>query len=262
MFTIERIVQPDSVASALEHLRANRRNIILGGTTFLKMSDANYKTGIDLTRLALNRIEDTGDMIRCGAMVSYGELENHPAINTYYPALVQALRGIVGRAFRNSVTLGASVFARYGFSDIIPVLVAADAKLLLAEQGEVTLETFIGQARQRDILLEVVLPKVKRRQSYYAFRQSTGDFSLINLALWRDADDYRIVVGARPGGSQLLPRVANTCRAGADYDKLRSVLADECVTHGNLRASADYRLQLAKVGLIQCLNEVGYEYNA
>ena len=67
--------------------------------------------------MGLNLIEDKGDEIHIGAMVSLRQLEINPILNEYTQnAIRESVKNIVGVQFRNLATVGGSLFGRYGFS--------------------------------------------------------------------------------------------------------------------------------------------------
>ena len=74
MLEIKNYVRVQSLAEAYE-LCQNRSNVIIGGMLWLKMQNRSVDTAIDLCDLNLNHIEDKGDEIHIGAMVSLRELE-------------------------------------------------------------------------------------------------------------------------------------------------------------------------------------------
>ena len=80
----DKFVQPKNLKTALEILKKDPKSVILGGTTFLRISDKNYSTGIDLSALGLKYIKEVGDQIEIGAYTSLRTLETDPIINKYF----------------------------------------------------------------------------------------------------------------------------------------------------------------------------------
>ena len=60
MLNFKNAAQPDSLGEAYELYSANLRNVLLGGTNFLRIGNANFDTAIDLSKLNLRYIKDTG----------------------------------------------------------------------------------------------------------------------------------------------------------------------------------------------------------
>ena len=120
MFTLMELVQPQSLEEAYEILMKRKNNIVIGGSAFLRMGEKRIGTGIDLSNLNLNLIEETSDYIKIGAMTTLRDLEVSPILNKYFNGVISnSVKDIIGVQFRNVVTVGASVFSKYGFSDLI-----------------------------------------------------------------------------------------------------------------------------------------------
>ena len=126
MITIREYVRPASLEEAWT-LNQKRTSRVIGGMLWLKMQNAAVGTAIDLSGLGLDKIEETPEGFAVGAMVSLRALETHAGLNKYTNgAMREALRHIVGVQFRNTATLGGSVYGRFGFSDVLTVLLAPD----------------------------------------------------------------------------------------------------------------------------------------
>ena len=117
MLTIHKYIRAKSIEEAYE-LCQNRSSVVLGGMLWLKMQNRTVDYAIDLCDLGLNLIEDKGDEIHIGAMVSLRQLEINPILNEYTQnAIRESVKNIVGVQFRNLATVGGSLFGRYGFSE-------------------------------------------------------------------------------------------------------------------------------------------------
>ena len=80
-------------------------------------------------RLGLDAIEEDETQFSLGAMVTLRQLEQHPGLNAYTgDAAEKAVRDIVGVQFRNMATVGGSVWGRFGFSDVLTLLLAMDMR--------------------------------------------------------------------------------------------------------------------------------------
>lgn len=245
MFTIREYVEPKSIEEAYEILLKHRMNTVLGGNAFLKMGSKRINKAIDLKNLRLNNIEEKEDGIYIGASVSYGDLERSSVIPN---VIKQAVSQIVGSQLQNTVTVGGSVFSRFGFSDFIPVLLAMDAEIILAGMGKIRLEEFLNQKKQRDILTHVILPK-QSVVSYRAFRVHAGDFPLVNVAVSKKEEGCRVVVGARPAIAIVATDLAK--------DVQQAEQAVEAISFGTTyKASKEYRKEVAKVLVKRCMEEV------
>ncbi|TCO74622.1 FAD binding domain-containing protein [Marinisporobacter balticus] len=70
---------------------------------------------------------------------------------------------IIGVQLRNLVTVGGTVYARYGFLDFITALLALNVSVELYKEGRMSLEEFLQKSVQNDILVKIILYKDDRR---------------------------------------------------------------------------------------------------
>lgn len=229
MIHFENYVRPESFEEAYE-LNQSFRNVIAGGMMWLHLSDANYDTCIDLCDLGLDKIEEEEDCFRIGAMVSLSDVENNEAMKECFgSAFKDALKHIVGVQFRNGATIGGSICAKLGFSDIITLLLPLECRLIFHHQGEISLEEFLSQKNQRDILKYVLIPKKKVKIAFESVRMTYTDLPVLNVCGVKKEDGFHFAVGARPNIAVLAKE-------------------DETVSFGsNQRGSKEYREHLYEV---------------
>ena len=240
MLTIRNYVKAKSLEEAYE-LNQMKTNRILGGMMWLRMMHLNVGTAIDLCDLGLNTIEETDDEIILGAMVTLRQLELSACLNTYtHGAVADAVRDIVGVQFRNTATLGGSIFGRYGFSDVLTVFLALDTEVELFKAGRVPLAEFAAMKKDRDLLVRLIVKKKPLQAAYLSMRGSRTDFPILTCGVSRIDGVYRASIGARPG---LLAGEITEESAAA----FGEYVAETIRTGTNLRGSAAYRKHLTKV---------------
>ena len=173
MLTIGQYVRPESLDEAYT-LCQKKNNVVLGGMLWLKMQHRSIGTAIDLCDLGLDQIEETENEYRIGAMVSLRALEQHAGLAALtHGAMEEAVRHIVGGQFRNCATVGGSLFGRFGFSDVLTLFLALDARVTLHHAGEMPLADFAALPRTtRDILTQITVSKAPRRVVYLSQRNS------------------------------------------------------------------------------------------
>ncbi len=244
MLHLREYVSPATLDEAWT-LNQKKLNRILGGTGWLRLGDRTIGTGIDLSKLGLDSITEEEDAFRIGAMVTLRQLETHSGIHALTQGAVRdSLKHIVGVQFRNCATVGGTVWGRFGFSDPLTCLLALGAEVRLHKGGVVPLEEFIHRPADKDILIEVILPKAERQTCYQSFRNTATDFPVLAVCVSRGAEGYRCAVGARPARAALV--------TATDPEQLRSLAAE--LTYGdNRRGSADYRRHLSGVLIGRCL---------
>ncbi len=258
MFTARELVQPPTIGEAYRILTERPDNALLGGCAFLRMGARKIATAVDLSRLGLDYIKETDDFIELGAMATFRAVETHPACRANFRGLLSRAAGnVIGVQFRNIVTVGATVFSKYGFSDLITALLALDTKVALHSGGRMPLAVFLDKPFARDILTHVYIRKDGRVAAYQSLRNSAGDFPLVNTAVVRRGDDWTVVVGARPARAQIA-RAASQALSGPRPDAAAAgaLAAGELAFSGNVKASGEYRRAMAAVLVKRAAEEV------
>lgn len=261
MFTVLDVVQPDKLEEAYEILVSKRNNTVLGGCAFLKMGSKRIGTGIDLSRLRLDYISEDSEFIEIGAMTSLRDLETNSLLKeTFNGILPKSVRDIIGVQFRNGVTVGASVYSRYGFSDLITALLALDTEVELYKQGRIPLKDFLKNPYEKDILLRLWIRKNNRLAVFSSFRKSASDFAVLNVAVSKLDDQWTIVAGARPGRAEIARSASKSLSQGTlsaqEIEDAAKRAADELSFGTNARGTASYRKALCQVFVKRGIMEV------
>lgn len=260
MFTIQKLAQPQSLDEAYELLTAQRNNVLLGGCAFLRLGAQRIGTAIDLSRCSLAYIDETPEEIVLGAMATLRDVEIHPSAQSCFNGVLsKAVANIIGVQFRQVATVGASVFSKYGFSDLIPALLALDTDVQLFMGGRLPLAAFLRNPYRKDILTKVIIKKNSRKASYHQMRNSHSDFPLLNVAVSELEGNWRIVVGARPGRARFARRAAEVLAAGSAPENIAfasQVAAGELPFETNTRATAAYRKALCETLVRRAVTEV------
>ena len=250
MMTIKNYVRAQSLEEAYT-LNQSRRNKILGGMLWLKMTDLKVNTAIDLCDLGLDTIEETEEAFSIGCMVSLRQLEQHEGLHAYSCGAVRkAVQDIVGVQFRNCATIGGSLFGRFGFSDVLTVLLAMDCSVELYKKGIVSLEDFAAMPRDNDIFVRLIVKKTPGKFSYEAMRAQRTDFPVLTCAAGVMNGQYRMAVGARPMKAMVLRDDAGILAQGMTEEAAEAFAAhaaSSVPTAKNLRGSAQYRSHLVSV---------------
>ena len=238
MFRAEDYVKVDSLSEAYE-LCQKRSSLVVGGMVWLKMTSVTKRTIVDLSGLGLDKIEETKEEFRIGAMCTLRQLETDQGLDQYFGGVFkECTRHIVGVQMRNLATVGGSIYSRFGFSDILTCLMALDTYV------ELYLEEFAKMKYSRDILVRIIIKKDGRKAAYTTQRNSETDFPVIACCVSRWGNDWYVAVGARPGRAQVV-KIRDD-----GYDSLAQLAGEaaDSFTYGsNTRASGQYRRQLAAV---------------
>lgn len=260
MLNIQTYVRAKSLEEAYT-LNQKRNARVLGGMLWLKMASNTVGTAIDLCELGLDTIEEDETGFTLGAMATLRMLEQHPGLAAYTQnAAAKAVQDIVGVQFRNMATVGGSVWGRFGFSDVLTLLLAADARVNLYKAGTLPIETFAVMPYDRDLLISVTVPKYRDAVfAYKAMRIQRTDLPVLNCALARLDGEYRLAVGARPGKAVLLRDENGLLADGITPESaaaFAAYAAQNVPTGANARGSAEYRTHLVEVLTRRCALEL------
>ena len=255
MLQFQNYVRAQSLEQAYT-LNQNRRARVLGGMLWLKLQNRTVGGVIDLSDLGLDRITETEESFTIGAMVSLRDLEQHEGLRAYLgEALHESLRHIVGVQFRNVATVGGSIFGRFGFSDVLTLFLAMDAKVKFYLAGEMPLSVYASAAPldkelKNDILEAVILPKHVEAVAYRSVRNSETDFPVLTCCAAKVNGVYRVSVGARPMRAVYTADLTGILEEGITPEKAASFgtwVSEQIMTGSNVRASAEYRKKMIAV---------------
>lgn len=252
MLQIKEYVKVSSLEEAYE-LNQKRNNVIIGGMHWLKMSSGTRGTAIDLSVLGLDEITETEDSFEIGCMVSLRQLEQHEGLNRYTCGAVrESVKDIVGVQFRNTATVGGSIFGRFGFSDVLTVFMAMDAYVVCHKAGIVPIREYAKQKADRDILVKIVVKKVPLCIAYLAQRHARTDFPVLTCAVSYMDGGWSAVIGAKPSRAEAVADATGILTGGETVAPEEAALfgiyvAEQLKFSSNMRGSAEYRKQIAAV---------------
>ena len=251
MLTIREYKQATTLEEAWQ-LNQKRPNRLLGGMLWMRLSKSNVQTAIDLSALGLDTIEETETEFRIGAMVSLRQLELHEGFTAYSEgANKEALRHIVGVQFRNLATVGGSIYGRYGFSDVLTLLIGLDSYVELYKGGIVPLTEYADRDYDRDIVVNIIVKKRPVNMFYEAVRITETDLPVLTCAgvKFKDTGVCNICIGARPGRAVVVEDKEGILKGVVNDETIESFaryVRENVSTESNMRGSAEYRSHLAE----------------
>ena len=204
-----------------------------------------------------------------GCMVTLRQMELHEGLSHYTEGAVKdAFRHIVGVQFRNLATVGGSLFGRFGFSDVLTLLLALDCDVELYKGGIMSIQEFAKLKRDNDILVHIIIKKTPVHICYQSVRNTVTDFPTLNLTAAIFADKMRISIGARPGKAMLFEDAAGLLKGLTDGNVTEEVMhtfakeiKEKLPTGSNMRGTAEYRSHLAEVMTVRALRILGGDRN-
>lgn len=259
---VNEYVKPKTVEEALR-LLDEPRNHLIGGGAWLKLTLKQADKLISLEDLKLDKIVVHDNYISIGSMVNLRTIETNSEISKLCSGVLnQAIGHVMGINIRNLATIGGTVMAKLAFSDIYPALLALDAKLLFHSAGVISFEEFLSTPhRERDILLEVRVKSQTGKGFFKKVATTRLDFAIINFAIVKSENGYRIAIGSTP-------HIATLAHSAMDYlnnckqidetaiQKAVDLTLDEIEVSHNMRASKEYRSELIKAYVKRGIRQV------
>jgi len=271
-------VAPSTLDALADHAAADPEATIIAGSTdtglWVTKQHRDLGRQIWLGRVdELRRIvEDDGQLV-IGAAASYSDAVD--IISAHYPDAGELIRRIGSVQIRNAGTIGGNIANGSPIGDMPPFLIAAGASLRLRHGRTVRTipleQFFIDYGRQDrrpgELVEAVLLPKPTpdwRFSAYKISKRFDQDISAVCGAFNLRVSDG-IVREARLvfGGMAAIPkRAAATetalCGSAWEVDAVARIaprLADDFAPISDMRASAGYRLAVARNLLIKCCIE-------
>ena len=262
MFTLIDIVQPTTVEEAYTILTKRRNNQLIGGSAFLRMGKKRIGTAIELSNLGLDYIKENENEFEIGAMTTFRQLETSKELNEYFGnVLSKSVENIIGVQFRNVVTVGATVFSKYSFSDLITGLLCLDTDVELFKGGRMSLQEFLDRDYEKDLLVKIYIKKTSIKATYKDMRNSKSDYAIVNVSVSVDENNsWKLIVGARPRGARVAEEASkflSTVEANEEnINKACEMAVNELAFGTNMRGSEEYRKAVSKVLLKRGIMEV------
>ena len=258
MLAFMKVLEPKTVEEAYELATKNKTAPMLAGGCWLRLGRRTWPSVIDMASLDLRYVREEDKEFVIGAMATQGDVERFEPLQQFCGgAVVKGVKEILGVQFRNTATMGGSVASKFGFSDIIPALLAVHADIVTFKGGRMSMQDYMTY-RERDILVEIRIPKVDVPVSVEALRISRGDFPLLTGALRHDEKGVELYIGTRPGVPQLAVKAsALLSEKGLSATKEAGQLAsEELVYQSNSHASKEYRMEMVKAMVQRLAKEV------
>jgi xanthine dehydrogenase small subunit len=224
---------------------------------------------------ALDRVEETGDAITIGAGVSLERARD--VLARHWPDFGELLRRFGSIQIRNAATLGGNVANGSPIGDTMPALMALGGEVLLRrgrKERALPLEDlytgYMKQARAADEFVTAVrVAKPARGQRFRAYKitkRFDQDISAVCACFGLRIGDGRIVdARIAMGGMAAIPkraRAAEDAIRGRAWDRAAveagmAALERDFAPIDDMRASAAYRMRVARNLLLKCYLETG-----
>jgi xanthine dehydrogenase small subunit len=218
---------------------------------------------------------DDGRLV-LGALTTYTDIRRSPLCAEVLPALVEAAATIGAAQIQNRATIGGNVANASPAGDTLPVLLAADAAMVLgsaAGEREVAATEFWPAYRRTalrpdELLLRIAIPLPPGRRVRFrkvGTRRAQAISKVVMALAWREDGgvwrDVRLALGSvaattiRAHDTERVLEGAAARRETADH--AASVLAAELQPIDDVRSTAEYRRAVAARVLHRLLRDEG-----
>jgi carbon-monoxide dehydrogenase medium subunit len=274
-----RLHKPQSITEAVRLLSEfENASLLAGGTDLLvdiKQGLIRVKNLISLQEIEeLRGIEEQKGRIRIGAMVTPDEILSSSLINRYIPALAEAARSMASTQIRALATVGGNIASAVPSADLPPLLIAADASVILdcGSPRELSLSEFFTGPRSTvcgagEVLTSVYLP-LPPRGTGFSYKKLTlreaNALAVVGVAAritlgGEKIKKAAIVLGA-VAPTPLLADKASDLLIGKEpsgklFEKTAALAKDEGKPISDMRGSVWYRRELIQVLTRRALDE-------
>ena len=271
---------PQHLFEAYERLAAGATRPIAGGTDVMVAITGELgeipERMLDLSRIdALRGIELEAGHLVLGARTTYTEIRRSTLCREHLPALVEAAATIGAAQIQNRGTLGGNIANASPAGDTLPILLAADAVIVIGGQrGErqIAANDFFVEYRKTaleadELILQVRFPLVHRRELRFrkvGTRRAQAISKVVMALAWHDRDgwsDVRVALGS-VAATPIRARATEAVLEGAQptpevADRAAETLAGELEPIDDVRSTAEYRRAVAARVLHRLLREAG-----
>jgi carbon-monoxide dehydrogenase medium subunit len=272
---------PKHLFEAYELLASGPTRPIAGGTDVMVAITGELgpipERMLDLSRIEeLRGISLEADGLVLGARTTYTEIRRSALCREHLPALVEAAGTIGAAQSQNRGTLGGNIANASPAGDTLPILLAADARILVGGQrGEreiKALDYFVAYRKTAlepdELILHVRFPLPGGRQLRFrkvGTRRAQAISKVVVARGWQDGprgwSDVRVALGSvaatpiRAAGTEAVLEGARPTPEVAD--RAAETLAGELQPIDDVRSTADYRRAVSARVLHRLLRDAG-----
>jgi CO/xanthine dehydrogenase FAD-binding subunit len=251
-------IRPRTLRAALQALRDDETLVPLAGATDLYVA-LNFGTlpgrrFIDLWPIAeLRRIGMRGDQLSIGATATYSAIIRSRFARARCPMLVAASREVGGVQIQNRGTIGGNIANASPAADTLPVLAAADARVVLASaRGErrVPVTSFYTGYRTSvrspdELIVAVEIPPLDGKQFFRKVGTRAAQ-AIAKVAIGGIRGPApKIAFGSIAPTVVRVPRTEAALAGGRSIDEAVRILETEIEPIDDVRSTAAYRRAVA-----------------
>ncbi len=255
-------VRASSAAEAIQLIGqyGDEAKFLAGGHSLvpaMKLRLAQPTVLVDIGRVSdLSYIRDGGDHIAIGALTRHMDVEKSPVLAEHVPLLAHAAGHVGDPQVRHRGTIGGSLAHADPASDL-PATTLALGATYVAEGPNGTREIaaadfyqgyFTSALAPDEMLTEIRVPKMGGAGwSFQKFNRRAQDWAIVGVAAWQRGSECGVGLVNMASTPVLASSVATAVAGGASAADAAEAAAAEADPQGDLNASVEYRVHLAKV---------------
>jgi len=221
----------------------------------------------------LNFIEEKNENIVVGAATSLREFELF--IKKYYPDFTAILNRYGSIQIRNVGTIAGNIATASPIGDTLPLLLSLDAKVVLQSLNKKTIlplkNFFISyrktKLKKRQFIHSIIIPILKKNifKAYKISKRIDDDISSVCASFNLEIKNKKIKnIKIAYGGMASIPKRAINCEktlinaniSEENIERAKKTLEKDFKPINDMRASKNYRMEIAKNLLMKCLMEI------
>jgi len=201
----------------------------------------------------LRGIDVKGDVLRIGALTTYSEIIKSKTVQERVPMLVASAREVGGAQIQNRGTLGGNVANASPAGDTLPVLAAANARIVLRSSAgtrTVPFDTFYTGYRKSvrtpgELITAIEIPRVDGRQWWRKVGTRRAQAISKIMIAGVHGDSVRMAFGSVAPTVVLARHTAEVLMNGGSIDEAVAALRSEISPIDDVRSTGEYRGQVA-----------------
>ena len=266
---VSQLKAPTSAAELADILAESPNTRLSAGSTDLALEVTQQLRDIDAMVYVghvkeLLEVQEEENSYRIGAAVTYSDC--YDLLRTHYPEFADLLLRLGSRQIRNQGTIGGNIGNASPIGDTPPVLIALRAAVSLQSRvgiREIPVESYFHDYKKTDLkpgefIRDIMLPKPLPGyvlKVYKVSKRLDDDISAVLMAIWIKVEAGKVDdVAIACGGMAAIPKRALKCESALLGSPLnaqtiaaaQAALRDDFQPIGDVRASADYRMQVVQ----------------
>ena len=269
---------PKNIKELRKIISYNPNAIFLSGGTDLSLNVTKQRKDIN-NIISLNSIKELkfikekNDIVQVGAATPLIEFEQF--IKKHYPDFNSILKRYGSVQIRNVGTIAGNIATASPIGDTLPLLLSLDAKIVLQKNSKKTVlplnKFFISYRKTKlqkgQFIHSIIIPILKRNifKAYKISKRVDDDISSVCASFNLEVINKKIKnIKIAYGGMASIPKRAINCEkilinsslSEDSFNKAKKYLEKDFAPINDMRASKDYRMEVAKNLLMKCFIEI------